>query len=301
MASINEALVDAIRRTIKVTNLTLKNGIIIYDIYADHRDKLEKETIISFFGSDRNPRDLFFEAVSSSYDVSYTEALEDTIGEIKKNWSSTKYPYHLNKDFIEDWIQDHLAIGFPYDHYLSQQVCVNVTVDTGDANFEFVSNSIFPHYDSNEKDGIPDEASILWLAKQQGYTKAALKRAMRHPESTGSILLKSIRDEVLNCTTHMNALIFLVRMSLGELFTLYERQNMLKTRGSIVLSKQSRCGLYDAWSGAGSLMEIDLEKDVVLSLSNVYSIIPDGCEHNYGVAEVYGVTTDFWTPTLISK
>ena len=61
--------------------------------------------------------------------------------------------------------------------------------------------------------------------------------------------------------------------------------------------KDAVCGLYDTWNGAGSVLEIDLEKDVVLPLKYVSSSLPDG-GRGWSVANVYGVCSSMWTPTL---
>ena len=65
----------------------------------------------------------------------------------------------------------------------------------------------------------------------------------------------------------------------------------------VVLSKDTACGLYDNWSGAGSVLEIELEKDVVLPLKFISSAWPDG-GRGYSVANVYGICSSFWTDTV---
>lgn len=70
----------------------------------------------------------------------------------------------------------------------------------------------------------------------------------------------------------MNALVFLVKMTLEEYFTLRDGIDKEKKRnesynlsertgrGCLVLSKDTTCGLYDSWNGSGSVLEIKLEK-----------------------------------------
>lgn len=295
----DKSLELAIYRLIKKhTNLVVTNGFIEYEIYADYRDTLDKSVIKEIFSSD-NPRKHFADMIMSAFEIPFGEAQDYIIGEIQSKWSSTKFPYDKYKDDIEDWVSEHISIIYPTNHYLNQNVCVDIVVDTGDANYDFVSNCVYPHYNGNIDDGVPNEASILWLAKQQGYKKTNLIHALKHPESTGSKLLKSIRREVLNCTSHMNALVFLVKMTLEELFDLYEKNNNIYQTGSIMLKKNSVCGLYDAWSGAGSLLDIELEQDVILPIRYIHSVTPDCLMQQYNIAEVYGVSSNLWAPTIV--
>lgn len=133
---------------------------------------------------------------------------------------------------------------------------------------------MFPHYNARFGDVIPEEASVLWLARQQGYKKRQLNRAMRHCDYSGSKLLKSLRAEVHNCSSHMNALAFFVEMTVEQLFDLNEAmkdngENGTARKRKATLDKSAVCGLYDNWSGAGSILEIELEKDVVLPMKYI--------------------------------
>lgn len=299
---------------IEKTYCDYHDGYFTCDVYADYRDCAEDDTIIKWCKSD-NPRDAFYEDMAEWYLESEWYCEDDVIKCVKENWNSSEYPYDDNQEFIEDWIKEHLAVNLPYDHYLKQSVCVDIVVDTGDENYDYVSNDVYPHYNARVNDVVPEEASILWLARQQGYKKCQLNRALRYGEYSDSKLLKSIRTEVLNCSTHMNALTFFVEMTLEELFDLQEalKDNgkndpalekkayrcvwERKGRRKIVIDKSAVCGLYDNWSGGGSILEIELEKDIVLPMKYISTAWPDG-GRGYAVTKVYGVSHSMWTPTL---
>ena len=113
----------------------------------------------------------------------------------------------------------------------------------------------------------------------------------------------------------MNALTFFVEMTVEQLFDLNEaiKDNgkndhplnkdeyrctwERKGKRKITLDKSAVCGLYDSWSGAGSILEIELEKDVVLPMKYIGTALPDG-GRGYSVASIYGVCSSMWTPTL---
>lgn len=289
MYELNAALVEAIRRTVRQCfNLKLNNGI-EYEIYADYRDRFSESDVIEWCGCE-NPKQAFIETLTEWYEDVIYNAEEDVIRTVKRHWSSTKYPFAEHEDFIVNWIRENTCIVLPFDHYLNQEVCVNILLDTGDANYDFGCNSFYPHYNGRVEEGISNESSLLWLAKTQGYNKIQFKRAMFHSDYSGSAFLESCRREVLNCTSYMNAVTFLVKMTLDDLFNL-----LGKKKGGIILSKDTRCGLCDIWSGSGSLFEIELSQPVEIPFSKIFKVAPDEA-----IKGIYGVSDDFWTPTLIS-
>lgn len=285
-------------------------GSFTCEIYADYRDYAENSTVIKWCEAD-NPHEAFNEELFCWYQDCIFECEDDVIDTVKRHWADAEFSFDDNEEFIVDWIREHVTIEIPVDHYLQQKVCVDIIVDTGDGNRDFVSNDMFPHYNARFGGVIPEEASVLWLARQQGYKKRQLNRAMRHCDYSGSKLLKSLRAEVDNCSSHMNALTFFVKMTVAQLFDLNEaiKSNgendppMNKGKGrtvrerKITLDKSAVCGLYDSWSGAGSILGIELEKDVVLPMKYISAALPDGGRGN-SVASVYGVCSSMWTPTL---
>ncbi len=283
------------------------------EIYADYRDDVSAKTVGKWCQAD-NPRDAFWEDLSEWFQVAVWEAEDELIKAVRDNWDCKIHSFEQNEEFITEWIKESMDIRLPEKHYLSKRVCVDIIVDTGDANYDFVLNDFYPHYNARIEDVIHKEASLLWLARQQGYSKRQLNAAVRKSEFSGSKLLKSIRQEVLECHSHMNALTFFVEMTVGELLDLQEaiKENAKKDigtdkhkpvwnrkgRGSITLSKDSPCGLYDTWSGASSILEIELEKDVVLPMKYIDTAWPDG-ERGYSLARICGFSSDFWKKGLL--
>ena len=68
----------------------------------------------------------------------------------------------------------------------------------------------------------------------------------------------------------------------------------------ITIKKNTDCGLFDTWDGAGGCLEVALEKDVILPLKFIDDIeIDDACSKGYGIRDVYGVTSELWRDTVI--
>ena len=278
------------------------NHVFWDEYYVDYNDYASNNDIIKWCRA-KEPMEAFLQSIDEWYGEGCYEFERNLLDTIKENWESLLGEYEEYEDFIRDWVWEHVAYKLPEEHYLDQSVCVNIIVDTGDGNYDFVLNDVYPHYNGRYGDIVPEEASVLWLVRQQGFTKRQLNQALRQEQYNGSKLLKSVRIEILNCTTHMNALAFFVETDVRTLLHLQKLLNQPKKgKGSrskkLILSKEARCGLYDAWSGAGSALAIELEKDVELPLSMVDSILPDG-GRGHSISDIYGMCRSFWTTELM--
>ena len=299
------------------TDLTVNDSIIYVPIYADYSDSISNIDIAELSEAE-NPRQYFEDKIADLYfDDTYWTVRDKLLETIQTHWDASEISIFECVEEIEDWLDEHICLEYPIDHFLKQRVCVDIIVDTGDENYDYVSNSFYPHYGARESDTIPNEASLLWLAKQQGYKKSQLNDAARNRIYHNSKLLESIRGEVLNASTHMNALVFFVEMTLDELISLWEAikdnskndppledgsyriVDMRKGRKFVVIDKSVNCGLVDFWSGAGSVLEIDLEKDVRLPLRYISSALPDEV-HGYSVKSIYGMDDSYWTEAVKS-
>jgi hypothetical protein len=286
-------------------NYNKENGTYTGDIYTDYNDYLEDSTIKDIFKS-KNPKNKFYELLDECYVDCGFEYQYDVIKTIADNLDEEIYDGY--EDFIKDWVYMHVNFNYPYEHYINQSVQVDIIVDTGDESYDYTLNCVYPHYNGRYGEIINNQASLVWLTKQQGYTKLQLNKALRDCDYGDSKFLKSVRDEVANCTSHMNSLAFFVDITLGELLDLqdkiiedsendikegYRTINKRKGKGYLTIDKNTSCGLYDNWNGAGSILEISLDKDVKLPIKYISSATIDG-NRGYGVDEIYGMCSSFW-------
>jgi len=251
------------------------------DIEVDYRDELGKDSIKKIVQSD-NPMDTFYE-LFETFDAEDCE-WQYCFKLVKEKWDNDLINLNDCEDIIIEWMNENLHFNFPYDHYLKQDVKVNIIVDTGDGNYDYTLNNWLT-WDAREEE-INDESSILWLVQQQGYTRDQLENLIREHETCGSKFLKSVYQECENVTTHMNALAFFTKMTLKEFIELQENPY------DLTLSEKTSCGLYDCWNGAGGVLEIHLERPVTIPKEFIEAHI-DGCR-GYGVDEIYGVSSSFW-------
>lgn len=199
----------------------------------------------------------------------------------------------LDEDDLDDGLAEEIRevlleiapVDPPTEKYLKAVYEVDIFADTGDANYDFASNLVYPHYDGRQGERIPKEFCLGYLARWQGYGKRELYRVLNG--ENGDKFEKSCYDELLNCTTSINQLVFLRQMTLEELIT-WKRE-----RTSIAISKSTTCGLFDTWNGAGGLLGIELARDFRLPAKFIEDIIPDDslC---YGIKNVYGTDETLW-------
>ena len=110
---------------------------------------------------------------------------------------------------------------------------------------------------------------------------------------------ESVAQECANITSGANALVFLVKMPLSDAIKLNEVMQAESSlnqsyypdertgKSSILLGKDSVCGLHDWDNGAGGLFEIELAQDVNLPVKYIYSAQVDGTL-GAGVREIWG-------------
>ena len=284
-----------------------EHGNFYTEIYADYRDELDDRTFKKICNAE-NPRWAFYDWLDEAYQDSVWDYEDQVIKEALEDEDFAKIASKLDEDEVRDHLRDMFYVKLPEKHFLDQDILVDILVDTGDLNYDYTLNNFGPHYDARENEPIPEESSLLWLARQQGYTKTQLKQAMRERPAEKNFM-QSVYDEINNVGSHMNTLTFLVKMSLEEYFYLTdaigkERErnqsytmNGRKGRGWILLDKTTTTGLYDPWNGGGSLLEIHLDKDVRLPIRCIETAKHDGCR-GYSIREIYCCCTSLWTETL---
>lgn len=286
------------------------DGTFIYEIYADYRDEMDSKTAIRILQTP-DPMCAFWEQLDEWYDDYVWRLRSELEQELERELTAADgaFPEGLPDDaadLLRDLLQELVEYQLPEEHYLKQTFRVDVMVDTGDGNYDYTLNSVYPCWYGSYDGRIDGRAGIVWLAKAQGYTNAQPRRAlrlgdMRDPEG----FLQSMRVELANLASAMSTVTFLVEMTLGDLMEL-NRLIRLQDRnghfydarknpycGYIILDKNTETGLYDPWHGGGSCFEIQLEKDVRLPVKYIRSALPDGGD-GIAVEKVYGMCGSAW-------
>ena len=290
------------------------------EIYCDYRDELCDSTIKEIMESD-NPRQTFSETLwefDDSYEWSY---LFDTVKQELKD--DDKEIYLNNQTEMRDFLYETYSFYYPEEHF-NKSVKVNIMLDTGNMNYDFTRDNVL-NWDGQYSGGNFDkESSLLWLAKQQGKAtllKKCVKESWRkwkldeqkYKETTEckDKFVISAMQELANLCCQMGTMTFLVKMKLFDLFKIKEAMEIEKElnksyyfderkgTGYIVLDKSTMCGLFNTWSGSGSVLGIDCEKDIKIPIRCIFDAVVDGTQiYGYDVDDVYGLIGSCWGDTL---
>lgn len=293
-----------------------KDGCLFYEIYADYRDEISAKTAIKILESE-DPENAFDEELyecyfdsQSDYELELQELVQRRLTAPNGPFPNGLDPRDDDEDALLDLLRDLICFSLPYSHFLSQEFYVPIMLDTGDGNYDYSLNSVYPCYYGDPQRAYDDKAGIVWLAKQQGYKKGELRKEMNKGDiGDPKGFLESMRQELANLPSSMATVTFLVKMTLGDLIEL-NKLIRLQDRdghhydatknpycGYIVLDKSTETGLYDPWSGGGSVLEVQLEKDVKLPIKYIRSALPDGGD-GYAIQNVYGLCGSCWKSTL---
>ena len=169
-------LKEAVRNALSTVCRKDENGVFYEEIYADYWDTLDDCTLKKICNDD-HPREKFWELLDEWYCDCEWDYAANVIKRVLEDEDVAELIEYLDEDEVRELIRDQFYVKYPEKHYLAQDVLVDLIVDTGDLNYDFTSNIIGGHYNASD-DSIPEEASLLWLARQQGYKKSELKKAL---------------------------------------------------------------------------------------------------------------------------
>ena len=288
-----------------------EDGVFYQETYADYRDGMSNDEAAKIAGAE-DPHQTFYEKLDEWYwnaRLQYEYEVSDKVKEVLTDDDAGLFPDGLTEEQeeeIDGYLKEIVCFTFPEDHFLKQTFKVNIMVDTGDGNYDHTLNAVYPCYYGRPEDTINNKASIVWIAKKQGYSKTELNRALKQGDiANPKGFLQSLRQELANHPSGICVLTILAEMTLAEVLELNRYIN-LKDRfgrkydatenpdcGYIVIGKEAEVGLYNPWDGGGSVFEIDLEKDFRLPIRFIRSALPDGGD-GYSIDSVYGMCGSCW-------
>lgn len=314
-----EELKIKIKEIIKSEYLPNENGGI--EVYLDYRDTLSDLTLREISEAD-NPREYFKDKISKWEKIYALEYGEDELEKlIKKELTEEEEEFfEENSDEIWDWIRYNWFFYYDKNHY-NESVKVNIMLDTGDLNYDFTCNNILNYCNYYRNEETDKNSSIFWLARQfkkLTKLKEAIKRQFREDgyyvdrEKESDPFIESVVQELENLPSHMSTLTFLLKMDLFKYFDLMEaiksEQDLnesytyedRKGTGYLVISKDTMCGLFNPWSGSGSVLEIELPDDLKIPFKAIWDVeIETGkSKYGYSVDNVYGLIGSCWDGTV---
>ena len=119
------------------------------------------------------------------------------------------------------------------------------------------------------------------------YTKNHLskKDIKQIEEIKENKFLSSLLNEIENCYLDSpRDLCFIAKITIRDYFKLLEKNK------TFIIKNNAMCGLVDSYNGGGSVLEIELLKDIKINTNDI-DIKIEGLD-NYTVDQIYGLTGD---------
>ena len=293
------------------------------EIYTDYNDSLSTGTIRDILESEhpQMTKDDMFSEWESEYanDYGYPQLMRDIYKELSEE---EREFLDAHEEEIYERVEAEFYFQYKDERFSNPKVPIEIMVDTGNANYDYASDSPCSVYECYR----PETSSVRWLAGQQGelsnfddfmkeFTDVDVESYSPHVAQilAESKLIHSIKSEFLNHTSSMGTLTFLVEMHLNDAIAIREEQlaeaelnksfdlAYRKGNGSIRLGKDTPCGIYNSRDGSGSLLEIELARDVVLPIKCIGSLVYDdgrGRDGAWTVMNTYGATSSIYKDTL---
>ena len=280
------------------------DGFYHFDIYVDYRDEIDDATAQEILNNDY-PYEALIEKLWDWYQEQEWDIIDNLVDDFQEKVdpelledANIIADGNLDDGMIREEFMCAVYVDFPIDWAESQEFCFNIIVSNGDDNYDFWLNEHIIDADGNaDKDA--EKSGIVWLAKQQGYTLDQVVEILKNGDiEEPKTFLGTVLQEVTS-GYDCEALTFCVKMTLGQAIALKEKMES-NPNGSIVLDKRVECGLFDPWSGGGSVLGIACEKDVEIPFKNIWKFYIDESRSNRydSIHNVYGTDSSLWKDYL---
>lgn len=305
-----------------------ENGYYNVEIPADYWEN--NEFLLKDAYNNRESADFKFTLINAISEAYMDTRMEYENELLEKAGFESGHPFY---DRAQEIQQEYICFEPDYDHFLNDDIKLNLLLGTDfERNSDFIDihenlarqidkEAFAEMQEDVKKYGTvieqPDNA-LVWLMKQQGYTMEDLKQVKEEydtflekaPEGNGynqtydefrkthSPFLTSICQELENQSYAMGCLTVLMKSTLNEMAEILEKDTDTGERVSkeIVLPKDTMVGIFNPWNGSGSVLEIELEKELVLPTELIWDMQLEGVkpEWTYTVDDVYGLVGDAW-------
>ena len=280
------------------------DGFYHFDIYIDYRDEIDDATAQEILNNDY-PYDTLIERLWDWYQEQEWDIIDNLVDDFKEKVdpklledANIIEDGNLDDGDIREEFMEIVYIDYPIDWALGQKFCFNIIVSNGDDNYDFWLNEHIIDEDGKvDKDA--EKSGLVWLATQQGYTLDQVVEILKNGDiEEPKTFLGTVLQEVAS-GYDCEALTFCVKMTLGQAIALKEKMES-NPNGSIVLDKRVECGLFDPWSGGGSVLGIACEKDVEIPFKNIWKFYIDESRSNRydSIHNVYGTDSSLWKDYL---
>lgn len=236
-------------------------------------------------------------------------------------------------DLAREWLQENYPFQPPYDHYLDQEMRVNILLSTPDeANedhaliYEQFCAMAKPWELSDDDPAslqalLETDSSLTRLVTQQGHTMGELAETIRdymidfygedgppekYRDEKGKSLPYEKRLELFSagrsrflvslCEELDNQSYCMGCLTVLSSMSMRTFAEMMEKGTKITLPADTVCGIFNPWNGSGSILGIELAKPITFQRKDIYDIQIEGVSPDYGylLDSSYGLVHRAW-------
>ena len=231
------------------------------------------------------------------------DTINSLIDQIHDNLIDCDYHYinDILSDFLNEYPQyndtiDYLDIIDNFDIYgnisdyvrliYDSYINVNILLNThDDINCDYSNNNSIDIINAIESENYDDfmdlihESSLITLLNSQGITERMFYKYITSGSEKSNAFMDSLYNELLNGYKY-EAVTFFTKMTVSDYLK-------LKDSKAFEVPKDIDCGLVGFLNGSGSVLNIELQSDIILNRDQVIIEVDGG--YNYGIMELYGL------------
>ncbi|MDO5555120.1 MAG: hypothetical protein Q4G09_00255 [Clostridia bacterium] len=303
----------------KINEYCNDNGYL--EIYWDYRDSLDPQTLLNAY---KNYKKEGFDCIKDyleneliNYNLDYDSYLYKNIEtEIQKEKFFTekfKEWYEETCDLREDLIENgYQGIDCYIEELLNRSnFYINIMFATSEERNSDMSNIIRsygtyhePYYENLISDDFDN--ALTYIIHQQGhYVKEyfdILNNFNEQSKDVKNSFIKTVVEDIANNSSDsMSEITLLVKMNGMEALNFLEYKDNIENNKYLKFDKTVMIGIFNEWSGCGGLLEIILDKDLIIPKEFIREFQIEGAKNNgYSVDEVYGLIKSCWKEDILN-
>lgn len=263
-----------------IVNLCNDNKI---DFYPDYRDLEDLEVFVVKCDEQCDFEDRIYEAWQDPISEEQFDISRLIASELIKKYNCDGVADSLF-EHIQDVVSELVEIDLHINEYLNQLIKVNLFITYRNSQEAYYSNF--------------DYKTLKAFLIKLGYAKPMqLIKICEKGEYLGKDpFLQSLQTEIENAfKSQINNLCFVGWMTIGE----YYKCKNNPTKTLITIPKNATGGFVDYHSGGGSVLDLNLPKDITIKASSLETLLIEECNIKYTVDSIYGLTSQCYKRLIV--
>ena len=267
---------------------------VIKDIKTPCNNTIRKKVKLS--------REEFYENIEEAYYENSRFEVQNYIDDFISSISSSRLKdYASSHDEVRynliDMVYGEVNIKYPYEEFLSQYININIfwSVKNKSGYDDVFLKFLLHSQDLYIKDHKYLKKLLNNLHCYKEFKSGLSKKDIKQLEEDykNNVFLKSLIDEIENCYLDSpRDLCFIAEVKVDDYFKLLEDKNK-----KFIIKNYAMCGLVDIYNGGGSILEIQLLKDIIVNTNDIEIKVEK--IDKYTVDDIYGLCSSCYKDCVV--